>query len=547
MCILVSCAVVLSGEIHMSGVIRHSETNEGIPSVSVQLDSRGIEVYTDDDGYFEIYDDGLSVGKHDNPDVKRPRIRNSVLYLNEGVQSFEIYDSKGREYYSSREYIKARTAVALTDIISSPGIYFISIRDEVSRYNLSYRYTRSSQSEALSPETLQSDHGEAFLDSLHIAKDGFFDTTYIVENNIIDDIEIDLAVYGYSVLYHAGQSTGGEVPEDTVLYPPGSEIEVAGNFGDLVRDSFVFVGWNTSQDNNGENIHPNTTIEMDTRDIHLYPRWVQTEQGEDQRIATEITGLAHKAVMNMLRPDLYEYHADAAIDSVYQSFNVTNPAFGTITASGPNALNLHHSGSSRRMRQGDLLLVDIGARHNNWCSDISRTYPVNGTFTERQRELYQLVLDAKKHTLSRIIPNVTTLRQLSTITNDFYKSSSMRAEDKYGRLRTMDVFFIHSVSHYVGTNVHGQDLDISPYAPIAVGSIFVLEPGLYIESEETGIRIEDMYIMTPDGAVNLFPHIPQEIDEIEEILAESDYYEPDAHIREKPPVENTHMKYLPEH
>jgi Xaa-Pro aminopeptidase len=176
-------------------------------------------------------------------------------------------------------------------------------------------------------------------------------------------------------------------------------------------------------------------------------------------------------------------------------------------------------GKTRKLVDGDLMVVDIGAKFNQYCGDITRTYPVSGKFTPRQREVYQLVLDAGKAAAAAMKPNQQSLSQMTTFAKDFFRKSPLRAKDKNGLERTMDYFFIHSLSHYIGKNVHGSDLGFSSSDPVKPGRVFSVEPGLYLDSEGFGIRLEDDYMMTDKSAVNIFPNTPIEAAHIEALMA----------------------------
>jgi methionine aminopeptidase len=235
--------------------------------------------------------------------------------------------------------------------------------------------------------------------------------------------------------------------------------------------------------------------------------------------AAEITGAAHMEVMRMDLVGLKEWEVKDVISQVFdEQGSDSSYAFSHIVASGPNALSLHYSGGSRTIQDGDLLLMDLGARYNGYCGDISRTIPANGTFTDRQREVYQLVLDAQAAAVAHMRPGEHSLNEMTYWVQDFFRDSPLRAEDSYGIERTMDNFFIHSLGHYIGRDVHGSDLGLSTSSPVQVGQVFTLEPGLYLTGEEIGIRIEDDYVMTEDGPVNIYLNTPKTVDEIEAMM-----------------------------
>ncbi len=169
---------------------------------------------------------------------------------------------------------------------------------------------------------------------------------------------------------------------------------------------------------------------------------------------------------------------------------------------------------------GDVFLVIIGCKYSGCCSDITRTYPANGSFSPRQREIYDLGLKVKNECASQMVPNQQSLSQMTTIARNIFKASPLRAM-KGGAERTMDVFFTHGLSHYIGKQVQGQDLPYTLCEPALTGRIFTIKPGIYIESEGFGIRLGDCYIMTDSGAKNIFPNTTIDPDKIEAIMAEN--------------------------
>jgi len=233
------------------------------------------------------------------------------------------------------------------------------------------------------------------------------------------------------------------------------------------------------------------------------------------REAARITAAAQAAVFQATRPGVFEQEIKAAIDAAYAREGSGPPAFAHITASGPNALELHYAGDARQLAAGDLLLVDIGATSNQHCADVTRTYPVSGRFTDRQRAIYQLVLDAQALAVTRARVGVESLASIGTAVRDFFRSSPLRAKNAAGVESTMDTFFVHSLSHYVGRQVHGEDTGWNPSQPIQPGQVFVFEPGLYIASEGIGIRIEDTFLATAAGLECLSCASPKSPSELE--------------------------------
>lgn len=236
------------------------------------------------------------------------------------------------------------------------------------------------------------------------------------------------------------------------------------------------------------------------------------------RRAIAITGDAQGAVIGSIRPGIHEYQLEAKIQAAFLDGGALRPAFASIIGSGPNATIPHYFENSRRIEEGDLVVVDIGAEYRYYAADITRTYPASGHFTDRQRELYQLVLDAQAEAARALKPGVTRLNEMTRHTRDYLRASKLRARDQDGRERTMDRFFIHGLSHYLGMDVH----DVGETSrPIQVGEVFTIEPGLYIKSENIGIRIEDDYLMTESGPEKLSKEIASDPAEIETRIAEA--------------------------
>jgi methionine aminopeptidase len=235
----------------------------------------------------------------------------------------------------------------------------------------------------------------------------------------------------------------------------------------------------------------------------------------------KITGESWMEVLRLNLVGMYERDVKDVLDKEFASRGADETlAFDHIVASGPNAITLHYAGGDRKIEDGDLVLMDIGAMYQGYSSDITRTIPANGTFTKRQKELYQLVLDAQMGAAAAMKPGVQSLSDMTQWAKNFFKASPLRAVDSYGRERTMDVFFIHEISHYVGKDVHGSDLNYSSSEPVKVGRVFTLETGLYIESDGIGIRTEDDFIMTDTGAVNIWKNTIKTVEEIERFMAQ---------------------------
>jgi Xaa-Pro aminopeptidase len=236
------------------------------------------------------------------------------------------------------------------------------------------------------------------------------------------------------------------------------------------------------------------------------------------RRAIAITGDAQSAVLKTIRPGIPEFELEGKILGAFTSGGALRAGFPSIVGSGPNSTIPHYFANNRTLIDGDLVVVDIGAEYRYYTADITRTYPANGKFTPRQREIYQLVLDAQKAVEAEIKPGKTRLMEMTGFTSSFLRKSSLRAKDEDGNEHTMDHFFIHGLGHWLGMDVH----DVGSYSgPIVPGDVFTIEPGIYIKSENLGVRIEDDYLMTEDGIEKLSKDIASDPDEIERRIADA--------------------------
>ena len=226
---------------------------------------------------------------------------------------------------------------------------------------------------------------------------------------------------------------------------------------------------------------------------------------------------AHRAAWKRVRPGLYEYQVAATLVGGYLEAGCERSAYAPIVAAGPNANVLHYSANSGRLDPGGLLLIDAGAECAGYAADITRTIPVDGRFTPRQRELYEIVLAAQKAVIAAVKPGMTFERQSpGSLTEIAYDVINSRGKDRNGE--PLGQYFTHKVGHHVGLEVHDAG-KLSTYGPLEPGMVITIEPGVYIPSEGIGIRIEDMLLVTATGARLLTGSLPKEAAEIERVLA----------------------------
>lgn len=238
--------------------------------------------------------------------------------------------------------------------------------------------------------------------------------------------------------------------------------------------------------------------------------------------AIDITDLTFRRIMKFVRPGVHEYEVEAEIWHSFLSNRATGPAYGSIIASGDNARTLHYVSNNAVCKDGDLLLMDFGAEYGGYCADLTRTIPVNGKFTKRQKEVYNACLHLHNYAKSILKPGINILDYTDKVgeeaTKQFIKiglitKADVKNEDKENRAYRK--YLYHGISHHLGIDVH--DLGTRT-APIQAGMLFTIEPGIYIEEEKMGIRIENNFWITKNGNNDLMKNIPITADEIESFM-----------------------------
>jgi len=229
--------------------------------------------------------------------------------------------------------------------------------------------------------------------------------------------------------------------------------------------------------------------------------------------AIDITNKAIQNMMSHSKPNMGENELEAYFDFVLKC-NLCKHSFPSIVGSGKNATILHYGSNNQIMKDNSLVLCDLGAAYEYYNADITRTFPVNGKFTERQKQIYNIVLEGNEYIISQVKPG-QTLRGLNNLLIKFY-------EEKLGEIgllengKTVRDYYWHGVSHMLGLETH--DVQLSNY-PLEVGNVFTVEPGLYLEDEEIGIRIEDNVLVTEDGCINLSKDIIKTVEDIEAFMS----------------------------
>lgn len=235
--------------------------------------------------------------------------------------------------------------------------------------------------------------------------------------------------------------------------------------------------------------------------------------------AIDITHETFLRVMKMLRPGVMEYEIEAEVLHSFLSQRATGPAYQSIIASGDNARILHYISNNAECRDGDLVLMDFGAEYGGYCADLTRTIPVNGRFTPRQKEVYNACLALHNYAKSILKPGITIAEYTDKVgeeaTRQFLTIGLLTDEDIKNETkenRAYRKYLYHGISHHLGIDVH--DLGTRT-EPIREGMVFTVEPGIYIEQEKMGIRIENNVWITANGNKDLFEKVPITVEEIE--------------------------------
>ena len=269
------------------------------------------------------------------------------------------------------------------------------------------------------------------------------------------------------------------------------------------------------------------------------------------RRSAYVTALAHRAVMRTLEPGMNEFEGQSLIEYYFRRHGAERPSFATIVGSGPNSTTLHYNAADRFMNAGEVVVMDIGASYRGYAADVTRTVPVSGTFSPEQRAVYEIVLAAQKAAEARARPGATW-QQLNQASDSVLAHGMARLglidspEATYdcgqGRCPQFRIYYMHGLGHGIGLDVH--DPEVSYYGPIRVGSAFTIEPGIYVRADaldylpdtpdnramvarlrpalerhkNIGVRIEDDYIVSAEGAERISAGAPREIAEVEALM-----------------------------
>ena len=238
--------------------------------------------------------------------------------------------------------------------------------------------------------------------------------------------------------------------------------------------------------------------------------------------AVDITENTFRRLLKFIKPGVMEYEIEAEIFHSFLSQRATGPAYGSIIASGDRARTLHYVSNSEECKDGELILMDFGAEYGGYCADLTRTVPVNGKFGRRQKTVYNACLHLHDYAKSLLKPGITIVDYTDKVGEEatqvflkigLLKKSDVKNEDKENRAYRK--YLYHGISHHLGIDVH--DLGTRT-EPIKAGMVFTVEPGIYIEEEKMGVRIENNLWITRSGNKDLFKNIPITAEDIEALM-----------------------------
>jgi Xaa-Pro aminopeptidase len=246
------------------------------------------------------------------------------------------------------------------------------------------------------------------------------------------------------------------------------------------------------------------------------------QEVEVMQKAIDITQVTFERLLKFIKPGVMEYEIEAEIWHSFLSQRATGPAYGSIIASGDNARILHYVNNNLECKDGDLVLMDFGAEYGGYCADLTRTVPVNGKFSKRQREVYDGCLKLHNYAKSILKPGISIVDYTDKVGAEASKifvklgllsASDVKNEDKENRAYRK--YLYHGISHHLGIDVHDLGTRTEPIKP---GMVFTIEPGIYIEEEKMGIRIENNVWITKTGNKDLMAKIPITAEEIERLM-----------------------------
>ena len=286
---------------------------------------------------------------------------------------------------------------------------------------------------------------------------------------------------------------------------------------------------------NRKPIHPPQTIIDPATIIHELRVVKSSDELEIMQAAADIAAEAHVEAMKAVRPGMQEYQIEALIEQVFRRHGSAGPAYTSIVGGGPNATVLHYINNDGELRDGELLLLDAGAEYKGYASDITRTFPINGRYTQPQREIYDLVLKAQMSCVEMVRPGVThdQLKQhsIEVLTEGMVELGLLQGKpEELIKEKKYEKFYMHGLGHMLGIDVH----DVGRYyygresRALEPGVVMTVEPGIYVAPDAKdvpekylgiGVRIEDDVLCTNNGPRVLTTKVPKHAEEIEELMS----------------------------
>lgn len=238
--------------------------------------------------------------------------------------------------------------------------------------------------------------------------------------------------------------------------------------------------------------------------------------------AMDITGNAFRRLLTFIKPGVMEYEIEAEIQHSFLSQRATGPAYSSIIASGDSARILHYVENNKECKEGELILMDFGAEYGGYCADLTRTVPVSGKFGRRQKTVYNACLHLHQYAASILKPGISIIEYTEKVGDEatvvFQKIGLLRKSDIKNEdpdNRAYRKYLYHGISHHLGIDVHDLGTRTEPIKP---GMVFTVEPGIYIEEEKIGIRIENNFWITRNGNKDLMKNIPITAEDIESLM-----------------------------
>lgn len=233
--------------------------------------------------------------------------------------------------------------------------------------------------------------------------------------------------------------------------------------------------------------------------------------------AVDLTVDSHLEAMRRMHPGVYEYQIVAKMVEVHAMGGSEAEGYAPIVGAGPNSTVLHYDRLARKIENGDVVVIDVGAQYAGYSADVTRTVPANGKFTPRQLEIYNVVLAAQNAALAALKPGMNLCprgnNSVNKLSHDYINS---HGKDLHGK--PLGQYYIHGLGHHIGLNVHDPGDYCTPLQP---GMVVTMEPGIYLPEENLGVRIEDDVLITENGYKLLSERLPREPAEIEKIMAEA--------------------------